>query len=398
MQTNFTQALLAHRDGQIAEKIVHKCVHCGFCNATCPTFQITGDELDGPRGRIYLIKEMLENNTASESTATHLQQCLTCLSCETTCPSGVKFGNLLEIGKQHLVDVGPSNYLLKVKQWLICKLFTSPKRFRPIYLLGQLAGFAPASAEAAFNSPDLPNIKSTKKVILLDGCVQSVSKPEINQVLKKHLADLGIQTISVSQASCCGAIHHHNNMPEQGLEIMRKNIDGWWPHIEAGASALVMTATGCGLTVKDYGRLLEHDNEYTAKAKLISEITKDASEFLADYNFRRAIDKDLKVAFHPPCTLQHGQKISGVVEKILNDANYVTLDFKDKHLCCGSAGTYSLLQPQLASQLRSNKIKAITEVKPDIIATANIGCLLHLQQGTQTRVQHWLELIKVDRQ
>lgn len=398
MQTNFSKELLDTPEGQHAEQIVHKCVHCGFCNATCPTFQITGNELDGPRGRIYLIKEMLENNTASTSTATHLERCLTCLNCETTCPSGVKYGDLLETGRKHLAQVGPRNILLNIKRWLIGNLFTSPKLLRPIFIIAELTGFTSASPQTPDYQPDDQSSQSKRTVILLDGCVQSVSRPGINQVLKKHLADLGIQTVSVKQVVCCGALHHHNNMPEQGLKLMKKNIDHWWPHIESGASAIIMTASGCGLTVKDYGRLLEHDSAYSEKARIISQLTQDASEYMAEFKFTRAIDKKLKVAFHSPCTLQHGQKISGVVEKILDNAEYVTLDFKDKHLCCGSAGTYSILQPQLASQLRHNKIKAITAAEPDIIATANIGCLLHLQQGTQTRVQHWLELVKIDKQ
>ena len=398
MQTNFSIALLNKPEGRYAEEIVHKCVHCGFCNATCPTYQITGDELDGPRGRIYLIKEMLENNTASQSTATHLERCLTCLSCETTCPSGVKYGELLEIGRNQLAKVGPSNLLLNIKRWLICKLFSSPRRMRPIIAVARLAGFTSSSTQASID-PVSEQVSSSKDtVLLLDGCVQSVSRPEINQALKKHLLDLGKNPVSIRQATCCGALHHHNDMSAQGLELMKNNIDYWWPHIEAGAGAIVMTASGCGVMVKDYGRLLANDKAYAQKARIVSDLTKDASEYLRKYKLTRATDKKLRVAFQSPCTLQHGQKITGAVEHILKSADYDTLDFKDQHLCCGSAGTYSLLQPELASQLRENKIKAIHTVKPDVIATANIGCLLHLQQGTQTRVQHWLELVKVDKQ
>ena len=396
MQTNLPEDLLKTHHGKRAEEILRKCVHCGFCNATCPTFQITGDELDGPRGRLYLIKEMLGNNSASTSTALHIDRCLTCLNCETTCPSGVKYGDLIEIGRKQLGKLNVPSLMLRIKRWIICNLFAYPKRLRPVYFLAKLCGFAPSSTQDTFERPTKTTVISDHKVILLEGCVQSVSNPEINQILRKHLADLNIETITEKLAQCCGALHHHNGMQEQGTDIMKKNIDLWWPHIEAGATAIVMTASGCGMTVKDYGRLMQHEPEYADKADKISEITKDACEFLAEKRFNRISSKRKKVAFHPPCTLQHGQQISGIVEKILINAGYEIVDFKDKHSCCGSAGTYSILQPQLASQLRNNKIQALDENKPDMIATANIGCLLHLQQGTQTPVQHWLELIKVD--
>ena len=394
MQTNLPANLLSTNDGQRANDILRKCVRCGFCNATCPTFDITGNELDGPRGRIYLIKEMLETNSAGISTATHLNRCLTCLNCESTCPSGVKFGELVEIGRGYLDELIPSNLWQDIKRWSVCNLFAYPKRFRPLYFLAQLTGFAPVSTESHLYQPEAPNIKSNVKVILLEGCVQSVTNPEINRVLQKHLADLNIQSITEKHVQCCGAIHHHNGMAKKGLEIMKNNIDLWWPHIETGVSAIVMTASGCGTTVKDYGRLLKNDAKYSDKAKKISEITQDASEFLAKYKFTKIENTHSRIAFHPPCTLQHGQKITGVVENILTEAGYEVVDFKDKHLCCGSAGTYSVLQPELANQLRSNKIQKIEINKPDIIATANIGCLLHLKQGTQTTVLHWLELVK----
>ncbi|MEM8844522.1 MAG: glycolate oxidase subunit GlcF [Pseudomonadota bacterium] len=398
MQTNLSSDLLKTNYGQRADEILRKCVHCGFCNATCPTFILTGDELDGPRGRIYLIKEMLENNKTTKATATHLDRCLTCLSCETTCPSGVKFGELVEIGRHHLDKLKLSSFIDNFKRWLICNLFAYPKRLRPFYFIGQLSGLIPSSKSTYSFTPKPSNFNIEDKVILLEGCVQSVSNPEINQILRQLLMDLNIQSITEKHVQCCGAIHHHNGMTDKSLEIMKRNIDLWWPHIESGASAIVMTASGCGITIKDYARLLQDDNEYSEKAHQISQMTFDASEYLAKYKFNKTESKTSKILFHPPCTLQHGQRLNGIVENILTNAGYEIVDFNDKHICCGSAGSYSILQSDLALQLRNNKIQAIQKSNPDVIATANIGCLLHIQQGTSTKVRHWLELIKTNSQ
>ena len=388
MQTNLLSDLLATDSGQRADAILRKCVHCGFCNATCPTHQVTGDELDGPRGRIYLIKEMLEGNTTTSNTLGHLDTCLTCLNCETTCPSGVKYGELIEIGREQIENIVQRNKLVSIKRQLMCSILPYPKRFKPLFKIASAFGLT-------IKSKSIPSFQQTlhdRKVIVLDGCVQSVTSPEINYALKIQLDRLNIQAIETLQAHCCGAIHYHNGNPEHAINIIKSNIDLWWPYIEDGCEAILMTASGCGLTVKDYARILQHDTEYAQKAQRISQLTLDACEFLMSMQFTNHT-KYTSVAFHPPCTLQHGQKINNVVEKILINAGFTCVDFNDKHLCCGSAGTYSLMQPALANTLRNNKINHIQHAKPDVIATANIGCLLHLQKGTDIPVKHWLELV-----
>lgn len=390
MQTNLLPELLATKDGKRADEILRACVHCGFCNATCPTHKINGDELEGPRGRIYLIKEMLEGQKVTNTTLQHLDSCLTCLNCQTTCPSGVQYGELAEIGKDYIEQQNIRSAHSRLKRWLICKILPYPKRFTPFALLAKTFGLLA-------RTPQYPSITnkqlSSHKVLLLDGCVQSVTNANINEQLKNILANLGIEAYSEKQVQCCGAIEHHNGQALNALNRMKANIDCWWPHIEQGVSAIVMTASGCGSSVKDYARLLSDEPAYAIKAQKISQLTKDASEFLADYSLQKSKSNVNKVAFHPPCTLQHDQKINGVVEKILMNAGYSPVTFKDKHLCCGSAGTYSILQPKMATKIRDNKIQHINDSKPDIIVTANIGCLLHLQKGTNTQVKHWLELI-----
>ena len=393
MQTNLPQEYLSTSTGKRADEILRKCVHCGFCNATCPTHQITGDELDGPRGRIYLIKEMLEGNKTTKSTLEHLDNCLTCLNCESTCPSGVNYAELVEIGRETAENKNLRDLSSTFKRWLICKILPYPARFKPFYYLASLMGFAPKAIHPIDNIAQHQTYSD--KVILLSGCVQSVASPDINHALSEILIALDIQPISLTSVSCCGAIQHHNGQAEKSLDTIKNNIDHWWPDIENGCSAIIMTASGCGSMVKDYYRLLQHDNAYSHKAKVISALTKDASEFFAEQNFSAKLDTQSRIAFHPPCTLQHGQKVVNVVEPILRRAGYQLTEFKDKHLCCGSAGTYSILQPQLANQLRVNKISDIEKSQPDIIATANIGCQLHLQKGASIPVIHWLDLVKV---
>ncbi len=393
MQTNLLKSLLATTSGQHAEKILRKCVHCGFCNATCPTYQVTGDELDGPRGRIYLIKEMLEGSQTTTDTLYHLDRCLTCVNCETTCPSGVKYGELLEIGREYLENRQVRGLGSRVKRQLICAIFPFPNRFRPFYKLATMTGALPAKTH--HNKPVMNVLQANKKVILLEGCVQSVICPEINDALKSMLRQLKIGFISLKQTHCCGAIHHHNGIPQKALDIFRHNIDLWWPHIENGCESIVMTASGCGSTIKDYSRLLAHDPEYTHKAAHVSRITKDASEFLATCRFTRQPTPYQTIAFHPPCTLQHAQGINHLIEPILTRSGYHCADFHDRHICCGSAGSYSLLQPGMAKQLKRNKIQNLMQANPDVIATANIGCQLHLQKDSPVPVKHWLELVQL---
>ena len=393
MQTNLPQELLSTPTGKRADEILRKCVHCGFCNATCPTHQITGDELDGPRGRIYLIKEMLEGNHTTTSTLNHLDNCLTCLNCETTCPSGVNYGELVEIGRHVAEEKNLRNFVSALKRWAICTTLPYPARFKPIYWFVSIFGLVPSTKKL---SPNNQTIHSpSEKVILLDGCVQSITSPEINHTLSKLLHALNIQTISLKSVSCCGAIQHHNGQSEKALDNIKKNIDRWWPMIESGYSTIIMSASGCGSMVKDYQRLLAHDSDYAEKARVITQITKDASEFFSEQKFIAKLNTKSTIAFHPPCTLQHDQKLVNVVERILSNAGYEVKNFKDKHLCCGSAGTYSILQPELSNTLRKNKIFEIKKVDPDIIATANIGCILHLQKNSPIPVVHWLDLIEV---
>ncbi len=394
MQTNLPQELLSTPTGKRADEILRKCVHCGFCNATCPTYQITGDELDGPRGRIYLIKEMLEGNQTTTSTLNHLDNCLTCLSCETTCPSGVNFGELVEIGRHSAERRKLRNTISSFKRWVLCKILPYPARFKPIYWLASLIGVVtPTTNNSPRNTPSTDN--PSDKVILLDGCVQSVISPEINQTLSHLLHSLNIESVSLKSVSCCGAIQHHNSQTEKALDTIKQNIDHWWPMIENGYSTIIMSASGCGSMLKDYQRLLAHDSDYADKARVITQITKDASEFFAQQKFIAKLDTKSSIAFHPPCTLQHDQKVVDVVEPILRNAGYEIKNYKDKHLCCGSAGTYSILQSTLSNKLRSNKILDIKKSNPDIIATANIGCILHLQKNSPIPVMHWLDLIEV---
>ena len=392
MQTNLPNDLLATKHGHRANEILRKCVHCGFCNATCPTYQLSGDELEGPRGRIYLIKEMLEGNDVSHNTLEHLDSCLTCLNCETTCPSGVNYGELAEIGKQQLDNKKVRSYFQTFKRWLLCQILPYPNRFKPIYSLAKNLNYFTAPKEIKVEHNILAS-NPQRKVILLKGCVQSVISPCINKKLEFLLNQLNIATFPHQENQCCHALQHHNGMQLSASKNIKKTIDNWWPLIESGYDAIVITASGCGSMIKDYARLLSDDKSYAEKARMISEMTYDASEFLSHYQFKPTESKAASVAFHPPCTLQHDQKITGVVEKILSDTGYNLLDFTDKHLCCGSAGTYSILQPIKAKQLRDNKIASIEKHQPDFIATANIGCQFHLQQGTNAPIKHWLELI-----
>jgi len=411
MQTRLPQKLLETHHGQRADEILRRCVHCGFCNATCPTYQISGDELEGPRGRIYLIKEMLEGKQISATTEQHLDSCLTCQSCETTCPSGVGFAELMEIGRSHLDQLGQRKVNIRLKRWLMRKVFTRPKLLKPLFLLSTLMGAishhrkiwpyltdkpaANKSTNIFAGKPPVSQADETnKKVILLDGCVQSVTAPNINDSLCELLNSIHIQAIRHTQVSCCGALDHHNGDEHTAMSHIKRNIDTWWKDIQNGAEAIIMSASGCGVMVKDYQRLLAHDPEYAVKAKRVSQLTQDASEFFSQHSFTHKGEPQT-VAFHAPCTLTHGQQINGVVESILRQSGHHVVSFRDKHLCCGSAGTYSLLHPDTAVTLRTNKLRNIEQQQPDVIATANIGCLMHLQKGTETPVRHWLELVAI---
>ncbi|MDX1336085.1 MAG: glycolate oxidase subunit GlcF, partial [Gammaproteobacteria bacterium] len=385
MQTKITEQFLNTATGKEADNILRSCVHCGFCTATCPTYQLLGDELDGPRGRIYLIKQLLEGNEVTKKTQQHLDRCLGCRSCETTCPSGVQYGRLVDIGRELVEQEVGRNSTEAMKRWLLRKTIPYPVRFSVLLSLGRL--FRPVLPSALKTKiPALqkavvrPDETHARKMLVLEGCAQSVATPKTNSATASLLNKLGIQLINPVSAGCCGAVSHHLSATEESHDFMCRNIDAWWPHIENGAEAIVITASGCGATVKDYGKLLQYDTHYADKARRVSELARDISEILADEDLSglniRAEKK--RVAFHSPCTLQHGMKLNGVVESILSKAGFELTQVEDSHLCCGSAGTYSILQPALSQQLLSNKVSALQKQEPDIIATANIGCQLHI--------------------
>lgn len=401
MQTTLSpQARLLPR-AEEAESILRSCVHCGFCNATCPTYQLLGDELDGPRGRIYLIKQVLEGNEVTEKTQLHLDRCLSCRNCETTCPSGVDYHNLLDIGRA-VVDAAvprsPSQRLLReglrkvVPNATLFKSLTQlGNTFRPL-LPDSLKSKLPADITPA---KARPAVRHARQVLLLEGCVQPGLSPNTNAATARVLDRLGISVKPIAEAGCCGAVDYHLNAQDAGLERARRNIDAWWPGIENGALAIVQTASGCGAFVKDYAHLLSHDPAYAAKALRVSELAKDLVEVLRDEPLENLdIHGDLRLAFHCPCTLQHAQKLAGAVESVLLRLGFNLSAVPDGHLCCGSAGTYSITQPVLARQLRDNKMNALESGNPQVIATANIGCQTHLSGAGRTPVRHWIELIE----
>lgn len=400
MQTNLITKFKNTPEGQEAEDILRSCVHCGFCTATCPTYQLLGDELDGPRGRIYLMKQVLEGKEVSRKTQSHLDRCLTCRSCETTCPSGVKYGRLVDIGR-HIVEqeVGRSFGEKLIRKTLrtvlpnpklFSALLTAGRTFRPI-LPAVLKNKIPAKQTTA----TWPTSAHTRKMMVLDGCVQPVTAPNTNVATARVLDKLGIQLLRISNTGCCGAVSHHLSAHEEGLDMMRRNIDAWWPYADQGVEAIVMTASGCGVMVKDYATLLAHDKAYAEKAKKISDMTKDISEILTneDLSSLGNIGKKKKVAFHSPCTLQHGQKVTNTVERILSSIDYQLTNVVDSHLCCGSAGTYSILQSELSQSLLTNKLNSLQAESPDLIVTANIGCQMHMASKAKVPVQHWIELL-----
>ncbi|MGN6788093.1 MAG: glycolate oxidase subunit GlcF [Rhodanobacteraceae bacterium] len=400
MQTNLAAPFKDTADGRDAEAILRACVHCGFCTATCPTYQLVGDELDGPRGRIYLMKMVLEGDAPSRKTQLHLDRCLTCRACETTCPSGVRYGRLVDIGRG-VVDARVQRPLVeRVIRRVLRAIVPYPKRFGFFYKLGRIA--PQAWSGGMCKMPRRPRDASwpmshglQRKMLVLDGCVQPVAAPATNAAAARVLAKLGIELAHTEGAGCCGAISHHLTAPEEARAFMRRNIDAWWPRIEAGAEALVMTASGCGAVVREYGHLLHDDPMYAAKATRVSELTRDLSEVLAHENLQAfaGIGHGRRIAWHSPCTLQHGQKIVGVVERILRMAGFELVPVRDSHLCCGSAGTYSLLQKKFSGPLLRNKLAALQEGDPAVIATANIGCQLHLGSESAVPVHHWIELL-----
>ena len=407
MQTNLIDEFKHTADGQEAEAILRACVHCGFCNATCPTYQLLGNELDSPRGRIYLIKEMLEGAEVTAKTMLHLDRCLTCRACETTCPSGVQYGRLVDIGRAIAEEKTGRNLWQSVQRWLLRAVLPRPAIFNFLLALGRL--FRPLlpkklarGVPVERSAKPWPTARHARSMLVLAGCVQPGLAPNTNAAAARVLDRLGITLSGAEKAGCCGAVSYHLNAHADGLDYMRRNIDAWWPQVEQGAEAVVMTASGCGAMVKEYGHLLRHDPAYAAKAEKISGMTRDLSEILAaeKQGLLRLLAEVKspgtsrgKAAFHSPCTLQHGQRIVGVIEELLTKAGYELTPVADKHLCCGSAGTYSILQKELSQQLLHNKLGALQSGNPAQIATANIGCQAHLQSGTDIPVRHWIELL-----
>ncbi|WP_137893803.1 glycolate oxidase subunit GlcF [Ramlibacter sp. 2FC] len=402
MQTHLAPEFQDTPEGREAEAILRKCVHCGFCTATCPTYQLLGDELDGPRGRIYLMKQVLEGAEPTRKTQLHLDRCLTCRNCESTCPSGVQYGHLVDIGRKIVEAKVPRPAGERVLRWALKQGLPSPL-FAPAMKLGQaVRGLLPAKLQAKVPPKQAagswPTRTHARKVLMLAGCVQPAMMPNINSATARVLDAAGIQTLVAPEAGCCGAVRFHLNDQEGGLAQMRANIDAWWPLVEQGqVEAIVMNASGCGVTVKEYGHLLQHDPAYAAKARRIGELTRDLSELLPDLvaALRGRVKAPAgRVVFHPPCTLQHGQQLRGGVEKHLGELGFeLRLAASESHLCCGSAGTYSVLQPELSLQLRDRKLAQLQASQPECIASANIGCITHLQSGTDTPVRHWVELL-----
>jgi glycolate oxidase iron-sulfur subunit len=405
MQTQLAPEFQNTLIGKEAEAILRQCVHCGFCSATCPTYQLMGDELDGPRGRIYLIKQVFEGAEPTRKTQLHLDRCLTCRNCETTCPSGVQYGHLVDLGRKVVEAKVPRPLKERALRWVLKEGLTSAL-FAPAMKIGQsVRGLLPAALKAKVPAPQnagaWPQETHARKVLMLAGCVQPAMMPNINTATARVLNACGIQVIVPPSAGCCGAVKFHLNDQVGGLDHMRHNIDVWWPWVEQGVEAIVMNVSGCGVTVKEYGHLLQHDAQYANKARRISELTRDLSELLP--MCLPELQKKLKpeqveqvglLAYHPPCTLQHGQQLKGGVETQLGQLGFkLRVADVESHLCCGSAGTYSVLQADTAYALRDRKLGHLNKLEPTAILSANIGCITHLQSGANVPVRHWVELV-----
>jgi len=400
METRLAPQYAGTPEGQEAETIVRTCVHCGFCLATCPTYLLLGGELDSPRGRIYLMKQVLEGAAPTAKTQLHLDRCLTCRNCETTCPSGVRYGRLVDIGRRIVDERVARSPLADAKRAALRRGLLSKPLFGAALSLGRhLKAWLPASLAASV--PDArpagpwPAPRHARRMLIMKGCVQPALAPDIDAATARVLDRAGISAIGVDGGGCCGAVSYHLSAHDEARAIARRNVDAWWPEIERGVEAIVVTASGCGVMLHEYGHLFAGDSAYAEKGRRIVELARDPAEVVRDAwssLHPRRVDR-LPMAFHSPCTLQHGLQIRGVVEQLLGDCGYRLTPVADAHLCCGSAGTYSLLQPVLARTLKENKLRALEAGQPQVIATANIGCLSHLQSGTPLPVRHWIELV-----
>ena len=382
MHTELNQLSISELDNEKASQIIESCVHCGFCLATCPTYQLIGDELDSPRGRIYLIKSALENNQFSTKSLKHLDRCLTCRSCETTCPSGVEYGQLLEIGREFMES--KRTKLQTIYRFFVRKLLLTPILFKPV-------GYFFRHSAIPTKSTKPQKVDST--VLLLGGCVQPTLAPNINHSIKNILAKLSVEVIESPQRDCCGALDQHLAASKDALKRVKRNIDSWNTQLNSGVSVIISSASGCGVMVKDYPALFEKTDPYYEKAKLVSSKTQDIAEYLAGKDLTGLRLSESNISYHEPCTLQHGQKLGGLVESILTQFGYDRKPIKDSHICCGSAGTYSIFESEISNQLKENKLKNLKVSNPEIIVTSNIGCLMHLQKGSSIPVKHWVELL-----
>ncbi|MDO4904402.1 MAG: glycolate oxidase subunit GlcF [Lautropia sp.] len=403
METHLAERFRDTPEGIEAETILRKCVHCGFCTATCPTYQVMGDERDGPRGRIYLMKQVLEGKPATLATLTHLDRCLTCRNCESTCPSGVKYSHLLDIGRKIVEDSVERPLAQRVARkglvWLVDQrtlfegLMKTARSMRPV-LPAAIKAKVPVAREAG----DWPTTAHAEKVLMLNGCVQGAMLPGVDRATARVLDRLGVGVIIDPASGCCGSLKFHLNEQDRALAEMKRNIDVWWPYIESGrVHAILMNASGCGAMLKEYGHVLRNDPVYAERAARVSEITVDAIEWLTKRLGDRKPAAPLrtqKLVFHPPCTLQHAQKIRGEVEKLLTTWGAELLPFNEPHLCCGSGGVNSVLEPAIGRQLRARKLGHLQANRPEVILSANVGCISHLAGGTDTPVMHWIEWIE----
>ncbi len=403
MQTQLADWIKDSPRGLEADAILRKCVHCGFCLATCPTYNVLGDELDSPRGRIYLMKQMLEGSPVTERTQLHLDRCLTCRSCETTCPSGVEYGRLVDIGRRLVEEKVARPQGDRMKRRFLNYVLPRRNLFAAALALGRaVRPFLPASLARRIPrwrpEGERPEVRHERRMIVLDGCVQSSIAPSIDAAAARVLDRVGISLVRAPRAGCCGAVTFHLNYQDESLAYVKANIDAWWPLIEAGAEAIVITASGCGTMVKEYGHLLQRDPQYAAKAARVSALAKDLSEVVAAQHAAIAPlvaskGGGRRVAFHSPCSLQHGLGINGVVEPMLREAGFTLTAVPDGHQCCGSAGTYSIMNPELSLKLRESRVAALESGHPAVIATANIGCLAHIAGGAGVPVRHWIEVL-----
>ena len=403
MQTALAAFIRDTPDGREADAILRACVHCGMCTATCPTYQLLGDELDSPRGRIYLIKQMLEGGEVTEKTRLHLDRCLTCRACETTCPSGVQYGRLVDIGRRVVEQRVPRTAAAQAQRWAIRESMLNRSVFGGALALGRaVRGLVPAPLRskipASRPAGAWPSPRHARRMIVLDSCVQDSIAPSIDAAMARVLDRIGISLLRVPAGGCCGALPYHLAEEARAIAIVKRNIDTWWPYLERDVEAIVVTASGCGVMVKDYDHLLRNDRDYAEKAARISALARDTVEVIgAEWPKiapKIAMDQGpRKVAFQSPCSLQHGMKLKGRVEEILQALGLELTTVADAHLCCGSAGTFSLLQPELSRALKANKLAALEAGHPDLIATANVGCLAHLAEGARKPVCHWIELL-----